>query len=174
MRNYRNDSHNNTTFKSEIRLIPLWIRLTGIKLVVAAFAIMAVFTAIVFAVKPGSNSILSDSKNLYFLIPLAILISLWTFKICREALTAQKIAEFLNSKKRESEELTFLRNHHHYTDTPRSQKPRAYTYSQFCPNCGWVMLPGERICKTCFKKKLPSAINSSEQAVPTRPASRAS
>ncbi|MBP5181080.1 MAG: hypothetical protein J6127_07320 [Clostridiales bacterium] len=158
MRSKRSEALMHETFKTEIKLVPFILRMSGFKLFVAAFAQITTYTAIVYVLKSNAASAFANDKYLYLLFPLAALVSLWLFSILREAMIAYKAATYIVSLKKSDEELSFARNYVSHVELDRKHTPPIHMPARFCPHCGLLMMPGENICNSCHTTRITTPV----------------
>lgn len=160
----KNDLLLQETFKSEMALIPFWLRLTKAKKVAAGIIELSLLTSIAYAVNSMLNSHGTIPLYMFFVIPLAVLLPVWFKKASHEELTAFKTASYTVSLKRYHEKSRFTPNRISYCDPKENAAPVVFIPATFCPKCGLLLVEGEKSCRTCgsFSKFGTSSFNLSE------------
>ncbi len=150
MGSIKNDMYMQTVFRSELALVPRWLRLTKPKLVTAFIAEAALLAMIYYALTPGINMIVSSKVLLAVLIPVSVLPALWFFLAFHKGFAAYRTAAYIAEYKRMKEN-RFARNHWDYCDKRDEYAPAVYQKARFCPSCGLLLMAGENKCKSCGK-----------------------
>ena len=153
MRKAKNDILLQNIFKSEIRRIPYWLRITKAKLVIASLIEVTVAVMIISTFMPVSDTFAIDHRALYVLFPLAALAPFWFYKAYRRESMAYQSAAHIVAVKRARDEAKLTREYGSYCENGNTLSPFPIKPAAYCPTCGLVMVPGERRCRTCFPQK---------------------
>ena len=148
MRSHNDDMLLESVFKSEVALTPQWLRLTRTKKLITYVTETALIGMMLYSLSPESGSFISRPLVLAMLIPLAVLLPIWFIKACLEELRAYETAAYIVSIRKKVEENRFTENHIDYCDIEEF-RPLITQPATFCPHCGFVLTPGENICRTC-------------------------
>lgn len=143
-----------TVFQSEAALIPRWLRISKFKLILAFITETMLISSILYILNFGTATESESYVSLCLLVPLSVLIPLWFYKAQQEQIKAYATATRIVSAKIRNEKNRFARNSEASADLLQSPVPVIYREARFCPSCGFLMNPADKVCKTCGTFKI--------------------
>lgn len=143
MRTVNNDILMEILLKSEIRQIPHWLRITKVSLAIAAVLEVAVVGTLVYGLLANAFTALSGTLFLLFLIAAATVAPVWLIKAHRRETEACRTATNLAHANRFRYD-SIVNLYKAYTNSSR-----AYTKTEYCPECGFLLVPDSSFCVTC-------------------------
>lgn len=145
MRTANDDILMDIMIKSEIRNIPHWLRITKVTLAVATVLEVAVVGAMVYGLFAHAFTAVSGKLFLLFLIAAAMIAPLWFLKAHRRETEACRTASHLAYANRDRyESIVSL-----YRTYCNSVSGKPYTKTEYCPHCGFIVVPSNSRCITC-------------------------